>query len=104
MESAASTARRSIHGDLRKLQDANWRTLQAAVRREGTFYGARHINLPHDFALRFEEPVAEVWSRGILVEVRRETREFAEYQSLAVTQVLDWARAQGCLLYTSRCV
>lgn len=50
---------------------------------------------PHDFALRFEEPVAEVWSREILVDVRRETREFADYQSSAVTQVLDWARGQG---------
>jgi GTP-binding protein EngB required for normal cell division len=94
VEVAASTARRSIQSDLKKLQDANWRTLQAAVRKEGTFYGARHINLPHDFALRFEEPVAEVWSRGILVDVRRETREFAEYQSSAVTHVLDWARGQ----------
>src|SRR3954447_26950039 len=80
---------------MNKLHGAHWKTLQAAVRREGTFYGSRHINLPHDFALRFEEPVAEVWSREILVEVRRETREFAEYQSSAVTQVLNWARRQG---------
>jgi GTP-binding protein EngB required for normal cell division len=100
VETASSVARKAIHGDLRKLGDAHWKTLQAAVRKEGTFYGSRHINLPHDFALRFEEPVAEVWSREILVEVRRETREFADYQSSAVTQVLDWARDQGIRVST----
>lgn len=98
---ASEAARKEIQGYLRRnIRDAHWKTLQAAVRREGTFIGSRHINLPHDFALRFEEPVAEVWSRGILTEVRRETREFAEYQSSAVTQVLDWARGQGLRVST----
>jgi hypothetical protein len=100
VETASNKTRKDIQGYLRKLRDAHWKTLQAAVRKEGTFYGARHINLPHDFALRFEEPVAEVWSREILVDVRRETREFAEYQSGAVTQVLDWARGQGIRVST----
>lgn len=100
VETASSVARKAIHGDLRKLRDAHWKTLQAAVRKEGTFYGSRHINLPHDFALRFEEPVAEVWSREVLVDVRRETREFADYQSSSVTQVLDWARGQGIRVST----
>jgi len=95
VETASTKARKGIQSELEKLQGAHWRTLQAAVRREGTFYGSRHINLPNDFALRFEEPVAEAWSREILVNVRRETREFADYESLAVTQVLDWAKRQG---------
>ena len=50
--------------------------------------------------MRFESPVAEVWSREILVDVRRETREFAEYQSVAVNQVLDWAHLQGIKVST----
>lgn len=95
VESASSKARKGIQAVLAQLRDAHWKTLQAAVRKEGTFYGSRHINLPHDFALRFEEPVAEVWSREILTGIRRETKEFAEYQSSAVTQVLEWARGQG---------
>lgn len=95
IETASTKARKSIQGDLKKLRGAHWKTLQSAVRKEGTFYGSRHINLPHDFALRFEEPVAEVWSREVLVDVRRETREFADYQSGAVTQVLEWAKKQG---------
>jgi len=94
VESASTKARRDIQNDLRKLKDAHWKTLQAAVRKEGTFYGSRHINLPNDFALRFESPVAEVWSREILVDLRRETRDFAEYESDIVTQILEWARGQ----------
>jgi GTP-binding protein EngB required for normal cell division len=100
VETASNKARKDIQGDLRKLRGAHWKTLQAAVRKEGTFDGARHINLPHDFTLRFESPVAEVWSREILVDVRRETREFADYQSVAVNQVLDWAHLQGIKVST----
>lgn len=95
VQTASTKAKKAIEGDMLKLRDAHWKTLQAAVRREGTFYGSRHINLPHDFALRFEEPVAEVWARSILVDVRRETKDFANYQANAVTQVLDWSREQG---------
>lgn len=100
VETASTKARKDIQSDLRKLRDAHWKTLQAAVRKEGTFYGRRHINLPHDFALRFETPLAEVWSREILIEVRRETREFATYQAGAVNQVLTWARSQGVKVST----
>ncbi len=95
VETASTKARKDIKADLRKLRDAHWKTLQAAVRKEGTFHGSRHINLPNDFALRFESPVAEVWSREILVDVRRETREFAKYESSLLTQLHDWARGQG---------
>ncbi|MGE0386214.1 MAG: dynamin family protein [Gammaproteobacteria bacterium] len=100
IESASNKARKAIQTDLGKLRDAHWKTLQAAVRKEGTFYGSRHINLPHDFALRFEEPVAEVWARDVLVSVRKETRDFADYQATAVTSVLDWARGQGMRVST----
>jgi len=100
VETASTKARKDIQGDLKKLEDAHWKTLQAAVRKEGTFHGARHINLPHDFALRFESPIAEVWSRQILVSIRKETKEFAEFQSDVVTQVLRWARGQGLRVST----
>lgn len=100
VQTASSKASKDIQSYLGKLRDAHWKTLQAAVRKEGTFYGSRHINLPNDFALRFEAPVAEVWSREILVDIRRETREFSDYQSGAVTEVLDWARGQGIRVST----
>jgi hypothetical protein len=63
---AKDSARSEIVRYLRTLRDANWNTLRAAVRREGTFYGARHINLPDDFARKFVEPVAEVWGKSII--------------------------------------
>ena len=92
---AASKARQNIQGELRQLRDAHWKTLQAAVRKEGTFHGKRHINLPNDFALQFESPVAEVWSLEILKDLRVETRSFADYECSTVTSVLDWARTLG---------
>lgn len=95
VENSSNKAQAEIRKYLRGLGDAHWKTLQAAVRREGTFYGSRHINLPNDFALRFEEPIAEVWSREILVDIRKETRDFSNYQAEVVKQVLEWARSQG---------
>jgi len=100
VEGGSTKAQQGIRNYMRSLSDAHWRTLQAAVRREGTFYGSRHINLPNDFALRFEEPIAEVWSREILIDVRKETREYADYQSAAVKQVLAWARDRKTKLST----
>ena len=94
-EVAAARAEREINAYLGTLHDAHWGTLRAAVRREGTYYGARHINLPHDFALRFEEPLAEVWAKGILQGLRKETGEFAEFQEQTVTQILAWAKSRG---------
>ena len=61
---ARVSAQNSIRKYLGSLRDAHWSTLRAAVRRGGTFYGARHIDLPNDFALRFEEPIAEIWARS----------------------------------------
>lgn len=95
VELGSSQAQKSIRKYLNKLRDAHWKTLQASVRREGTFYGRLHINLPKDFSLTFEEPIAEVWSRELLVEIRKETKEFADYQADVINQVLDWARQNG---------
>jgi len=93
---ASGIAQKEINSYLRRnIREAHWKTLQAAVRREGAYSGSKHINLPKDFSLKFEGPVAEVWSRGILAEVRKETREFATYQSGSVNLILDWSRGQG---------
>lgn len=92
---ARQTARDEITAYLRSLRDAHWGTLRASVRRGGTFYGARHINLPHDFALRFEEPIAEVWGKSILKEIRKNTREFGNDCVELVEHVVNWSRQQG---------
>lgn len=92
---ACSVSRKEVSAYLRKLKDAHWGTLRAAVRRDGTFYGARHINLPTDFAIRFEEPIAEIWGKKLLLEIRRKTKEYADDCVNLVEQVIDWAKSQG---------
>ncbi|EAQ80601.1 dynamin family protein [Blastopirellula marina] len=92
---ASLSATKSIRGYLRRLRDANWRTLQAAVKRDGTFYGARHINLPTDFAMAFEDPVAESWGKLILSELRKRTKEFSDDCLGFVDQIVEWSKQQG---------
>jgi hypothetical protein len=92
---AKDSARTEINQYLRSLRSAHWATLRASVRREGTFFGARHINLPDDFARKFVEPVAEVWGKSIIQEIRKRTREFAEDCERMVTDLATWCRKQG---------
>jgi len=92
---AKDSARTEINQYLRSLRNAHWATLRASVRREGTFFGARHINLPDDFARKFVEPVAEVWGKSIIQEIRKRTREFAADCERMVTELAGWCREQG---------
>jgi GTP-binding protein EngB required for normal cell division len=92
---AKDSARTEIDQYLRNLRSAHWATLRASVRREGTFYGARHINLPDDFARKFVEPVAEVWGKSVIREIRKRTREFAADCERMVVDLATWCREQG---------
>lgn len=92
---ACDKSRREVFAYLGKLKDAHWATLRAAVRRDGTFYGARYINLPSDFAIKFEEPIAEIWGKKLLLEIRKKTKEYADDCIVLVEQVVDWAKEQG---------
>jgi hypothetical protein len=67
------------------------------VRREGVFItgAAKHVNLPDDIAGAFVEPIAEVWGRSIIQEIRKRTREFASDCERMVTELADWCRGQG---------
>lgn len=93
--SAKSSSSKVIRAYLKKLRSAHWKTLQAAVRRGGTFHGAMHIELPRDFALTFEEPIAEVWGSSVLKEIRTRTTNFADDCVALVEQVVVWANSQG---------
>jgi hypothetical protein len=92
---AKESARSEISRYIRSLRDVHWGTLRAAVRREGTFYGARSINLPDDFARMFVEPVADVWGKSIIQEIRKRTKEFAADCERMIVRVADWCRAEG---------
>jgi GTP-binding protein EngB required for normal cell division len=94
---AASKAKanRDIDRYLSKLWKSHWATLRASVRRGGRYSGASDINLPTEFALRFEEPIAETWGKEILKDVREETREYADVCVNLMEQVAEWALTQG---------
>ena len=92
---ARHKASKEIDRYLKRLGTSHWATLRASVRRGGRYSGASDINLPTEFALRFEEPVAEVWGKDILKDIRRETREYAQDCVAIVEQVSEWALAQG---------
>jgi GTP-binding protein EngB required for normal cell division len=98
---AKDSARKEIKQYLLSLKDAHWATLRAAVRKEGAFLGARHINLPDDFARKFVEPVAEVWGKSIIQEIRKRTREFAADCERMVTDLAKWCREQGARVPSS---
>lgn len=98
---ARVSAQTSIRRYLGGLRNAHWSTLRAAVRRGGTFYGARHIDLPNDFALRFEEPIAEIWGKKLLQLIRNRTKSYAEDCAALVEQILGWAQSQGARVKTT---
>jgi len=89
---AGNKATKDINKYLYDIRGAHWSTLRAAVRRGGAFSGARQINLPHDFALRFEEPVAEIWGKLLLMEIRQKTKDYADDCVRLVEQLVGWAR------------
>lgn len=92
---AKHKASKDIDRYLKKLWNSHWATLRASVRRGGRYSGASDINLPTQFALRFEEPIAEVWGKEILKDIRKETMEYAQDCVALVEQVTEWALAQG---------
>jgi hypothetical protein len=95
IETAKVTASKDIDRYLKRLWQAHWATLRASVRRGGRYSGASDVNLPTVFALSFEEPVAEVWGKKILNDIRNETKDYANDCVALVDQVADWALQQG---------
>lgn len=81
---------------LRNLGDLHWSTLRATVRKGGAHVSSKgqHIDLPNQLALRFEEPVAVVWSKHVLSALRRRTKELGEDYVAMVGEVVHWARGQ----------
>lgn len=87
---ARIAAGKDLRGYIRKLKDAHWATLRAAVRRGGTYQGSRHIEMPRDLAQALEEPIAEIWGKRILKEIREQTKDYADDMQGLVKQVTDW--------------
>lgn len=97
---ASIIARKEVYAFLLGLKNAPWNTLRAAVRKGGTFDGSRHIDLPRDFALRFEEPITEVWGKTLRPDICKRTKEHADDSVKHVERILDWAKQQGAKVKT----
>jgi hypothetical protein len=89
---AARVAQDEINKFIRGLANVSWATLRAAVRRGGVFDGARRIDFPVQFSVRFEEPVAAVWARDVLAPLRAETRELANAYAGIAASMIDAAK------------
>lgn len=92
---AAVSARAEIDRYLRRFDEYHWATLRATVRRFGAFLGSKHVDLPNELTLRFEEPVAVVWSKHILAALRRRTAALGEDYVQMTAHIVDWALSQG---------
>jgi hypothetical protein len=95
VKSAKERARNQIQRYLNRLGQAHWATIRASVRRGGRFSGATEIDIQREFALRFEEPIAETWGKEILKDIRKRTNDYANGCLALVDQVVEWAQGQG---------
>jgi len=92
---ARAAAEIEVKTYLRSLQYAHWGTLRAAVRRGGSFYGSRAINLPDDISNYFQEPMAAVWGQKLLRDVRKRTTELSSDIEQMVAEICAWANENG---------
>lgn len=92
---ARSVAETEVNNYLYNLQDAHWATLRAAVRRGGSFYGSRNINLPDDISNYFQEPMAAVWGQKLLKRIRKRTSNLSSDIAAMVQEICQWASENG---------
>lgn len=92
---AREVAERDVNVYLFRLSSAHWSTLRAAVRRGGTFYGSRNINLPDDISGYFQEPMAAVWGQKLLKVIRTRTTDLANDIQQMVGEICDWAKTNA---------
>lgn len=92
---AQIAAEKDVKEYLSGLRCAHWGTLRAAVRRGGTFYGSRNINLPDDITGYFLEPMAAVWGQKLLRVIRAKTSDLASDTVQMVEELCDWAIEHG---------
>ncbi|MGJ5816548.1 dynamin family protein [Paludibaculum fermentans] len=95
VRAAKEKARNQIQRSLNRLGQAHWCTLRASVRRGGRFSGATEIDIQREFALKFEEPIAETWGTEILKDIRKRTNHYANGCLSLVDQTVEWAHGQG---------
>lgn len=91
-------ANASVRAYLRTLQGIHWSSLRAAIRRGGVRVDRRSLDLPNELALRFEEPVAAIWSGTVIKSLKSALDEFALDLRSMMDQVVTWARSPDAQL------
>jgi GTP-binding protein EngB required for normal cell division len=91
-------ANASVRAYLRTLQGIHWASLRAAIRRGGVRVDRRSLDLPNELALRFEEPVAAIWSGTVVKALKTALDEFALELRDVMDQIVTWARSPDAQL------
>jgi GTP-binding protein EngB required for normal cell division len=97
VERAIRAADKGIRDYLQSLNKLHWATLLATIRRGGIWVRSRPIDLPNELALRFEEPLAVAWSRGVVGTLRNALKEFSSDIGRLLGKVVTWASTQAGL-------
>jgi GTP-binding protein EngB required for normal cell division len=99
---ASSVAQDDIRRYLGKMQDLHWASLRSTVKKHGSHRtgSGRHVDLPNELTLRFEDPIAIIWSKSILTTLRKRTAEIGKDHVAIVSEVADWARSHDAKVST----
>ena len=95
VEQASSSALEEMRRKSRKFHDMHWLTLRAAVRRGGAFWGASHIDLPHDYSLMYDGQIAPIWGQQVIKLVRERTKDLGDDYVALIQEVVEWAEQHG---------
>jgi len=101
VKEACQRAQLSIISKVRSFRSVHANTLKAVVRSLGRFEGSKlEFDLPRDFGLLFEEPLAEAWGQKVLIDIRQRTKRFADDCVELVDQLITWASQTAGIVQT----
>jgi hypothetical protein len=97
VEKAQSYATVKVEAYLQDLKGIHWSTLRATVNRGGAHVarGGRRIDLAADIAQEFQEPMAAIWGRTLLRDIRNRTRAHAQDLEKIIGDICTWADARS---------
>lgn len=90
----SGTAKESYTKYCRTLKDAHWNTLKAAIRRGGTYIGARKVDIRGSILEYIEEPIATKFSGDVIRPTRKAAINLTEAYSDTVKQFVEWISEQ----------
>lgn len=95
VERGVTSAEQGVREYVAALQKISWATLRATIRRGGTWIRSRPIDLPNELALRFEEPLAVAWNRGVVAPLRKALHDLGGDLGRVFTKAIGWAQTRS---------